>query len=172
MLADVAAPSTEGPWPGVVLVDDFTGMSHDLRDQADWLAREGFLAAASDRFHWGGRVSCLRTVMRDRGARRDRSFFQDIAAVRGWLVGRSGCTAGSGVIGIHGRRQRPGACGPRGSRVEHQLRRLSQGRRESWLSGACPIVDGYGVVTAAVSTCDLRPLPQRRQVAQAVCEAT
>jgi carboxymethylenebutenolidase len=47
MPAYVGVPTVDPPWPGVVVVHDFTGMSADLRAQADWLAEAGFLEAVT-----------------------------------------------------------------------------------------------------------------------------
>ncbi len=73
MPAYVATPQKSAPWPGVVVLHDAAGMSQDLRNQADWLASEGFLAAAPDLYYPGGKIACIRSLIRDAAAARENS---------------------------------------------------------------------------------------------------
>jgi carboxymethylenebutenolidase len=80
-------------------VHDFTGMSHDLRNRARRLALKGYLAIAPDRYDWGSRLGCLRTIMCDIGAQQGRTF-DDIGAARRWLVDHDECTGSIGAVGF------------------------------------------------------------------------
>ena len=87
MPAHLAAPAGEGPWPGVVVVHDTLGVSRDVRNQADWLAGEGFLALAPDLQYWGRRIRCLMSFVRDW----ERPL-SDLESTRAWLARQERCT--------------------------------------------------------------------------------
>lgn len=96
----VAVPDSPGPWPAVVVLHDALGMTTDLRNQADWLASAGYLAAAPDLYHrHTGRLRCMYGVIRD-VVRRDGAAFEDVESTRRWLLERDDCTDRVATIGF------------------------------------------------------------------------
>lgn len=47
----LALPEGDGPWPGVVVIQEWWGLNENIRDTADRFAREGFVALAPDLYY-------------------------------------------------------------------------------------------------------------------------
>ena len=95
MPAYLATPAGEGPWPGVVVIHDALGMSTDVRNQADWLASEGYLSVAPDLYYLGRRIRCLISTVR-LGERP----LSELDTARRCLAEHDRCTGKVGVIGF------------------------------------------------------------------------
>ena len=163
MPAYLATPSSEGPWPGVVVVHDALGMSTDIRRQADWLASEGYLAVAPNLYYWGPRIRCLIATVRL--GQRARS---ELDATRRWMVEQERCTGQVGVIGFCMGGDFALAMAPRrhGFSVSSVNYGGAVGEVERALPEVCPIVASFG---AEDRWPGMRNVPSRLE--QALAEA-
>jgi carboxymethylenebutenolidase len=142
--AYLATPPGNGPWAGVVVIHDVSGMTLDLRNQTEWLASEGLLTVAPDLLSRGRKLSCVRSLIRDLRARQGHAY-DDVEAVRAWLTSREDCTGKVGVIGFcmgggFALLLAPGL----GFDVASVNYGMVPKDAESFLAGACPIVGSYG----------------------------
>jgi carboxymethylenebutenolidase len=93
-------PVGEGPWPGVVVLQDAFGMTDNLREHADHLAAAGYVAVAPRLYSArGGGIRCVAAVVKSMTSGEGPTF-DDIEAARTWLADREDCTGRVGVIGF------------------------------------------------------------------------
>lgn len=142
--AFVAAPTSLGPWPGVVVIHDALGMTTDVRDQTAWLADGGYVAVAPDLYHRNGRIRCMFRAVRDFTAGTGPTF-EDIEATRRWVSERDDCTGRIGVIGFCMGGGYALALAPTGGYGAASVNYgIASDRILPRLAGACPIVASYG----------------------------
>jgi carboxymethylenebutenolidase len=142
----VAEPDGDAAGPAVIVIHDAFGMTTDLRNQVDWLAGEGYLAAGPDLFHWGGQLRCIRTVMGEISAGAGRSF-DEVEAVRSWLSAHPRSNGKVGVIGFCMGGGFALVLAPGHGFDAASVNYASSPKRTytaDFLRGACPIVGSFG----------------------------
>ena len=116
------------------------GSEHRHRNQAEWLAGEGYLALAPDLYYWSSRIRCLVATVR-LGARARG----DLDATRTWLAEQDRCTGKVGVIGFCMGGDFALAMAPNpGVSAASVNYGGATGEVEQALPNVCPIVASYG----------------------------
>ena len=142
--AHIAIPPTgSAPWPGVVVLHDAVGYGDDVRDHTTRLAAAGYVAVAPDLYSNGGAMRCIRSTFRSLVSAQGPAF-DDIEAVRRWLVDRNDCTGRVGVIGFCMGGGFALMCAARGFDASAPNYPYMPGDLDELLRGACPIVASYG----------------------------
>lgn len=159
--AYLAVPEGEGPWPGVVMIQDVLGLNDDLRRLADHMAANGYVVLAPDLYSGGMRITCIqatfRTLARGKGPALDH-----IEAAREWVSEHANCTGRVGIIGfcMGGQFALMAALG-RGFDAAAPNYGIPYRNLDEMLQGACPIVGSYGGRDRMIPTGMVRRLEQR-----------
>jgi carboxymethylenebutenolidase len=140
--AYLAAPGGEGPWPGVVMIEDITGMNDDIRRLADHMAANGYLVVAPDLYSGGVRIGCIQATLRT-FVLGNGPALAHIEAAREFVAGRPDCNGKVGIIGfcMGGQFALLAAAGGRFDAAAPNYGLYLNADR--MLEGACPIVGSY-----------------------------
>lgn len=138
-------PVGEGPFPGVVVLQDALGMTADLQGHAERLAAAGYLAVAPALYSArGGGPRCVAAVLKSMPSGTG-PVYDDIEAARSWLVARDDCTGTVGVIGFC---QGGGFALLSAARHDYAAAAPNYGHLpaepERDLAGVCPVVASFG----------------------------
>jgi carboxymethylenebutenolidase len=95
----LAIPAGDGPWPGVIVVQNVLRVTADLRRITDRVAREGYLALAPDLCWRSPEVKCLIGTIRSHFTGSGAAF-DDLVASRNHLVTNDRCTGKVGLVGF------------------------------------------------------------------------
>ena len=139
----LSIPSGEGPFPGVVVLQDAFGLTPELRGICEYLAENGFLAHAPSLYQRGRCVQqVFRGLLRDEGPVYDR-----IERARDVLAARPDCTGRVGVMGFCMGGRFALVSGGRGvfdaASVNYGVLR-DGGRVDRLLTDPCPVVASFG----------------------------
>lgn len=154
-------PVGDGPFPGVVVLQDAFGVGENIKDHADRLAAAGYLAVAPRIYTArGGGPKCIAATLKAMNSG-EGPVFDDIEAARTWLADRTDCTGRVGVIGfcqggtfalLSAARHDYAAAAPNYGMVPEDA--------EKDLAGICPVVASFGARDPA-----LRGHPERLEAA-------
>lgn len=158
-------PGSPGPWPGVVVIHEVTGLNDDIRSKADEFAAHGYLALAPDLYGGKAWFRCVKSAISQVRARSGPAFTA-LEAARESLAARPDCTGKTGVIGFCLGGGFALLCAPReGFAAASVNYGIVPEDAEQVLKGACPIVASYG----GRDTMGTKP-PERLQRALAVLD--
>ena len=137
-------PTSDGPWPGVVVIHEAFGLNPDTRAHADRLAALGYLALAPDLTAGKSWLRCIRGLFRQLHAGSGPAF-EVLDTARGFLAVRADCTGKTGVIGFCMGGGFALLCAPRAG---YDAAAVNYGEvpagAEEALAGACPVVASFG----------------------------
>jgi carboxymethylenebutenolidase len=103
MRAFSARPEGAGPRPGILVLQEAFGVNAHIRDVAERLAREGYVALAPELFHrsapagWEGSYTDFPAVMPHYQALTNAGLLADMRAGREWLTGPGGAAEVSAI---------------------------------------------------------------------------
>lgn len=139
----LAAPDGEGPWPGVVVVQDVLGMTADLRRITDRIAASGYLALAPALYGRAPKIRCMISTIRAHFAGHGAAY-DDLVAARDYLIANERCT---GKIGLVGFCMGAGFCLQLAPRGLYDATAPNYGllpKDIETLSRSCPVVASFG----------------------------
>jgi len=139
----LAVPIGDGPFPGVIVIQDALGLSDDIREQADRLAAAGYLSFAPDLYSGRGLRCVVATLQASRSGH--GAAYDEIEAARRFLEAREDCTGRVGIIGFCMGGGFALLCAPRGGFAAASVNygEVPSDAAER-LAGACPVVASFG----------------------------